>query len=572
MARPFRFYLTSTPPEQLVSALEVHPGVKVRNDQVWCSENSAFLVNTVLKENKAKFKVWFAPEPPGISKASIDNLVVSNGLREWVPDFLLPYQVDGLYFSATKDGAMLLHATGAGKSLSAIVWSLLAPLPAIIVTRAMNRRNFAREITKYTTHSPLILEGETSSPIDLGNRCFIIISWEILPAWLKELQKIKPVSVVFDESHRGKAHRRWEAIPVTKEEENDPDVVDLNGRKIKYRKLENIASAAADLSRTAKRRLATTATPIRDRLRDLWAQLDLIEPWGFGSYWNFARRYCDAKPNPWGGMDDTGRSNLDELVARLSFLIHEVPYSVSNGQLPAKRRHVVTIPVSDQDRPASFKAELKSVAERGGAGMIELRLAEAATRKRTFVIEHAIDALRNGQKVVVFTGRRKDCEKLAEDLGKRLDKEKVEARVWWGHGGVAANDRDVMIEAYMKEDGASILIGTGDAFGESISLQRTDLLIMAMLPYTPGQIVQREGRVTRLGQDRPVLILYPICEETYDEHVAEILINKLPAVEKVVGDEELSSLGAELRSGGKTDDEIIDSLIEKLNEKVEDLE
>jgi ribosomal silencing factor RsfS len=72
-------------------------------------------------------------------------------------------------------------------------------------------------------------------------------------------------------------------------------------------------------------------------------------------------------------------------------------------------------------------------------------------------------------------------------------------------------------------------------------MQDTDAALFVMLPYTPGQIRQWEGRFCRLGQKRPVTIYYVIAEGSVDEHVADILIRKLPAVEQVAKDEELAA-------------------------------
>jgi len=52
-----------------------------------------------------------------------------------------------------------------------------------------------------------------------------------------------------------------------------------------------------------------------------------------------------------------------------------------------------------------------------------------------------------------------------------------------------------------------------------------------------------------------VLILYVICEETVDEHVAATLINKLPAMEDVAGDVETASAAEAI--GGREDKEKI---------------
>ena len=65
-----------------------------------------------------------------------------------------------------------------------------------------------------------------------------------------------------------------------------------------------------------------------------------------------------------------------------------------------------------------------------------------------------------------------------------------------------------------------------------------------MLPWTPRSIGQWEGRFARLGQKRPVLITYVIASGTVDEHVAELLVDKLPAVGEVADDEVIKEVEA----------------------------
>jgi SNF2 family DNA or RNA helicase len=170
------------------------------------------------------------------------------------------------------------------------------------------------------------------------------------------------------------------------------------------------------------------------------------------------------------------------------------------------------------------------------------------------------ESVENGQKVVVFTGRREDCDKLTAEVTKKFGSD---AAIFSGHGGTPAAVRDGIQQAYMASKGATILIGTGDAWGEGVNLQDSDLLLIAMLPYTPGQIVQWEGRVARHGQNRPVLIQYLVAEGTVDEHVAGILLDKLPAVENVAGDDSVTGLADQLR-GADDADAIIDSIFAKM--------
>ena len=57
-----------------------------------------------------------------------------------------------------------------------------------------------------------------------------------------------------------------------------------------------------------------------------------------------------------------------------------------------------------------------------------------------------------------------------------------------------------------------------------------------MLPWTPDKVIQWEGRFSRLGQKRPVLVSYVIARNTADEHVADLLLDKLPHVGEIAED------------------------------------
>jgi SNF2 family DNA or RNA helicase len=84
-----------------------------------------------------------------------------------------------------------------------------------------------------------------------------------------------------------------------------------------------------------------------------------------------------------------------------------------------------------------------------------------------------------------------------------------------------------------------------------------------MLPWTPGQIRQWEGRFCRYGQKRPVVIYYVIAEETVDEHVADVLISKFPGVEKVVQDTELAE-AKHVIAGIDDEEAIMDEILDCL--------
>jgi hypothetical protein len=440
-----------------------------------------------------------------------------------------------------------------GKTLGGICWSLATPGKTLIVTRAAVRRNYAREVERYTEHRAFVIE-ETKDAIDLDDReeMFVVIGWEMLPMCIESIRKWKPVNLILDESHKCKSHKRWGATPQE------------DGR-VKFHPLDNIANAAYQISRVALRRLATTATPIKDRVRDLWAQLDLIHPDAWGPFYkeeraSFTTRYCAARRGDFGGIDTTGSSNLDELWDRASIVAHQVPHSVTHRHLPPRRRLVTYVTRKDQNAATGFAAVMKKAAKGGHGSLLEAKLMEAAAKKRKFLIELVEEAVNCKQKVVIFTGRREDCDKLGELVTEKFGSE---ATILVGHGGTPATVRDGMQQQYMAAAGPAILVGTGDAWGEGVNLQDTDLALIAMLPYTPGQVIQWEGRFCRHGQKRPVLIQYLVAEGSVDEHVADILLTKLPAVEDVAKDDSVTGFADQLR-GSDDEEAIIDSIFAKL--------
>lgn len=442
-----------------------------------------------------------------------------------------------------------------GKTLGAICWALASPGATVMVTRAGVRRQHGREIERVTTHRALVVESkEDAKRLDDTDALFAVVGYEMLPEIVDDLLKWRPKNLVLDEVHKTRSPKRWAATTT-------------EDGKLRFDPLENIAASAYQLSRFCERRLGTTATPIKDRTRDLWAQLDLIHPDAWGRFYSrdkasFAGRYCNAFESRFGGVDHSGSSNLEELWARVSLVTHHVPHSVTHRHLPPKRRVVTYVSRDEQVRADGFTKDFfKKAAKNGPTAVLEARLMEAAGKKRKVLLDMVDEAVAGGQKVVVFTGRREDCERLAADIDKLVEGRKV--KVWMGHGGTTVRERDVKVRAFMEHVGACVFVGTGDAFGEGVNLNDADLALIAMLPYTPGAIIQWEGRFSRHGQKRPVLVQYLVAEGTVDEHVVEILLGKLKPVEDVSKEDSLAGFEDAFRGVG-SEEEVVASVLAKL--------
>jgi len=396
-------------------------------------------------------------------------------------------------------------------------------------------------------------------------------------------RRIQPTVLILDEIHTHGSRKRWKAI-----QEADGSVTFERRRTAASNRAdsrinrENRAVAVMDLSRlsSVRLRVGLTATPLDDgRPRRLWSQLDLLAPGGFShSYSNFAHRYCAARPGQYGGLDDTGASHLDELKARCSFLVHEVPYSESHAALPDTRVQVVYLSASELNRAErwdddkTFGQALRGLIRETRTDplarerVVEARLAEACSRKRRYVVSEAIEGLKGGGKVVIFTARRRETELWEHDLLRALsrgDEALGEVPVWMAHGGVPESERDTMVDAFRESTGPCCLIATGQSVGTGVDgMQTADLAIFAMLPWKPGDFVQWKGRFDRLGGSATLLKVV-VASGTYDERVVEILVDKFGPIESFLKADELDGLGEKLL-GMEDSESLVNSIISKL--------
>ncbi|WP_050615745.1 DEAD/DEAH box helicase [Bacillus testis] len=99
-------------------------------------------------------------------------------------------------------------------------------------------------------------------------------------------------------------------------------------------------------------------------------------------------------------------------------------------------------------------------------------------------------------------------------------------------GGFKRGKKDWMKELFQNH--AQVLIAT-EAGGEGINLQFCNIIINFDLPWNPMRLEQRIGRVHRLGQEKDVLIYNFATEGTVEDHILTLLYEKIQLFEKVVG-------------------------------------
>ncbi|MGD6774617.1 DEAD/DEAH box helicase [Sutcliffiella horikoshii] len=100
-------------------------------------------------------------------------------------------------------------------------------------------------------------------------------------------------------------------------------------------------------------------------------------------------------------------------------------------------------------------------------------------------------------------------------------------------GGFKRGKKDWMRELFKNH--VQVLIAT-EAGGEGINLQFCNHIINYDLPWNPMRLEQRIGRIHRLGQERDVNIYNFATNNTVEEHILKLLYEKINLFERVIGE------------------------------------
>jgi SNF2 family DNA or RNA helicase len=120
-------------------------------------------------------------------------------------------------------------------------------------------------------------------------------------------------------------------------------------------------------------------------------------------------------------------------------------------------------------------------------------------------------------------------------------------------GGFGRGKKDWMKDLFAKK--VKVLVAT-ESGGEGINLQFCNRMINFDLPWNPMRLEQRIGRIHRLGQNQEVNIYNLSTKDTIEQHIVELLQEKIRMFESVIG--ELDYIVDDKPIANKLDEEILD--------------
>ena len=318
-----------------------------------------------------------------------------------------------------------------------------------------------------------------------------------------------------------------------------------------------IKNAKAQRSKNAKaikatRKIRLTGTPIVNRPAELYNIIEDLHP-GFGSFFSFAKRYCDAHQNGFG-WDFSGAANLDELQRRLreTVMVRRLKADVLK-ELPRKIRQIVEVEAETLAQKRAVKAEAAHEAS-SESRLIDLRSAvelskaeseaeyksavarlteasqieftemarlrhETALAKIPAVVAHVQNSLEDGDNKILIGAHHHDVidslmESLAEFNPVKLTGETKEA------------DRQANVDSFQNNPAVRVFVGSILAAGVGITLTAASHAVFAELDWVPGNMSQFEDRLHRIGQTETVLIQHLVLSDSLDARMACVLMSK----------------------------------------------
>jgi SNF2 family DNA or RNA helicase len=300
--------------------------------------------------------------------------------------------------------------------------------------------------------------------------------------------------------------------------------------------------------------LLLTATPVQNSLQELYNLVTLLQPGQLPSPKEFRARFLDPKRPRQPREPEELRRLLGQVMIRNT-------RANAGLNLPPRRAETVLFEPEDSERafwqqwdgelraqlsqlnasqsnlwgrlllqtagssPSAWRAALEKFPNRGAARAWR----EAAPLEKSWGRKcELIPPLAQGEGgAVVFTQFLETQAALAEFLRRGG----VDTFVI--NGATPAPERQPITEEFHKRGGALLLTHSGT---EGRNLQFSHRLVNFDLPWNPMEIEQRIGRLHRLGQQHPVRIYNFVQAGTLQEHLLQILQEKLNLFELVVGE------------------------------------
>lgn len=447
---------------------------------------------------------------------------------------LYPYQKEGTRFAVRAGKAIIADEMGLGKTLQAIASAEVylregMAEQVLVVCPTSLKYQWKREIERFTGGDRVECSGEG---VEDGLTIPKVVVVEGAPAKRAKLYKAPaPYKIVSyhtmcnDVRHLGKL---------------DTDVLIMD----EIQRLKNWDTLISRAARKIASRYAVllSGTPMENKLEELYANMELVDQFCLGPYYQFRDQHILLHPETGGIMGYKDLNAIGEAVSNR--LLRRTKKGV-RLQLPKRSDQFVLVPMTQRqdDLHSEFKWDLLVIlnkyrkyhymTEQDRLRVLKLLGQMRMVADSTFVLEQNLttrsdvkiaevmnlldNVLESGdEKVVVFS----EWERMTRLVAMELDKRGV--RYEYLNGRVPSKRRGELVDDFTTLPESRVFLST-DAGSTGLNLQVASTLINMDLPWNPAVLEQRIARIFRLGQEKPVQIINLVSKGSIEEG----MINKL---------------------------------------------
>ena len=300
---------------------------------------------------------------------------------------------------------------------------------------------------------------------------------------------------------------------------------------------------------TARRKLAMTGTPIENRLGELWAIMDIVNPGLLGSRDWFERTF--AKPiESFGNTEalERLRSIVQPFILRRPKDSPEVelelpPITVAKDycRLTVEQASLYRATVdrwlarveAHHDRfgrrgaVLAMLSQLKQVCNHPEMVVATGQPLDGRSGKLDRLLE-LLELVPAGDKALVFT-QYPGFDRLVPHLEQQLGKS-----VGFFHGRLNARQREDLLASFATEEGPTVLVISIRAGGRGLNLPAANHVIHFDRWWNPAVEQQATDRAHRFGQRKHVFVHSLISTGTLEERIDQMLESKRELAESVI--------------------------------------
>ncbi|MEZ5258427.1 MAG: DEAD/DEAH box helicase [Ilumatobacteraceae bacterium] len=294
-----------------------------------------------------------------------------------------------------------------------------------------------------------------------------------------------------------------------------------------------------------------TGTPVENRLGELWAILDVVNPGLLGTERSFAENWAVPIERH---QDAEAAESLRRITAPCVLRRTKADRSLV-PDLPDKVEQIAWATLT-KEQAAMYQAvvdELLKAAE-AAHGMQRRGIVLGALTRLKQICNHPAHALGDGSRLAGRSGKLARFDELVADfddsgeralvftqyreMGLLLQRHLAELNgrsVPFLHGGVTKAGRDRMVEEFQDGTGPPLLLVSLRAGGTGLNLTAASRVVHYDRWWNPAVEDQATDRAWRLGQRQAVFVHKLVCQGTLEERIAQVIDEKRKLAELVVG-------------------------------------